>query len=279
MQITTALFRTLCCWLALLSAGFAADEPSKTDSQRAANTPLSTSSPTAQVTDGKVIAQKIDSAVVSDLKDPLMKGRKRVEKFFGRPFARAFDVEIFADRSAFDSYFQKRWKVPKTESWMVAAGVADRFMILSPRVWKTQAVEHNPADAARVRDLIAHELVHVYHGQRNPTADFDGMDDLGWFVEGLAVYVSGQLSREHHGAAAEAIRAGREPHRLVDAWTGRYRYGVSGSMVEFIDQSWGRETIWRLLAVTKPDVALKLLGMTETQFLADWRHFVLAGQK
>src|SRR6516165_2607432 len=82
---------------------------------------------------------------------------------------------------------------------MVASGVADRMVILSPRVWKTQAAEHDPADAEHLRDLIAHELVHVYHGQHNPRPDFDGMDDSGWFVEGLAVYVSGQLERSHRG--------------------------------------------------------------------------------
>jgi hypothetical protein len=30
----------------------------------------------------------------------------------------------------------------KTEAWMVASSVGDRMVILSPRVWKTQAVEH-----------------------------------------------------------------------------------------------------------------------------------------
>jgi Peptidase of plants and bacteria len=162
---------------------------------------------------------------------------------------------------------------------MVAAGVADRLLILSPRVWKTEAVEHDPADAAHVREVVAHELVHVFHGQQNPIGDFEGMDDLGWFVEGLATYVSGQLSHEHRGAAAEAIQAGKGPVRLADAWSGRYRYGVCGSMVEFVDQRWGRETIANLLAVTKPEIALKLLGVTEAQFLEDWQKFVLESRK
>jgi hypothetical protein len=263
--------KTICCWLAVVTPGYAAEQPS--------NTKSTTEASPAHVAAGKTIAHTIDAAVVAQLRIPLQEGRKRVEVFFGRPFARPFDIEIFSGRAAFDSYFQKRWKVPKTEAWMVAAGVADRFMILSLRVWKTEAVEHNPADAAHLRDLIAHELVHVYHGQQNPTGDFDGMDDLGWFVEGLATYVSGQLSHEHRGAPAAAIQAGKAPDRLAAAWSGRYRYGVCGSMVEFIDQRWGRPTIWKLLAVTKPDVALKLLGVTEAEFLKEWQRFVLASQK
>jgi hypothetical protein len=155
------------------------------------------------------------------LRPYLQQGRKKVEQFFGQPFKKSFEVEVFPDRAAFDEYFRKRWKLPKTAAWMVASGVADRMTILSPRVWKTQAAEHDPTDAGHVRDLIAHELVHVYHGQCNPRPDFDGMDDCGWLVEGLAVYVSGQLERSHRTAARDAIKAGKAPTRFADAWSGR----------------------------------------------------------
>jgi hypothetical protein len=100
------------------------------------------------------------------------------------------------------------------------------------------------------------------------------MDDLGWFVEGLATYVSVQLSHEHREAAAEAIQAGKAPRRLADAWSGQYRYGVCGSMVEFVDKRWGRAMIWNLLAVTKADVALNLLGVSGTQFLEDRQNLI-----
>src|SRR5262249_3820815 len=143
----------------------------------------------------RVIHADQDKATAASLKPHLQWGQEKVERFFGQPFKKAFEVEVFPDRAAFDEYFRKRWKLPKTAAWMVASGVADRLTILSPRVWKTQAAEHNPADAEHIRDLIAHELVHVYHGQQNPRPDFDGMDDCGWLVEGLGVYVSRQLER------------------------------------------------------------------------------------
>src|SRR5262249_1502028 len=112
----------------------------------------------------RIIHAEQDREVIASLKRHIEQGRQKVERFFGQPFKKAFDVEVFPDRAAFDAYMRKRWKVPKTEAWMVAAGVADRMLILSPRVWKTQAAEHDSADAEHVRDLIAHELVHVYHG-------------------------------------------------------------------------------------------------------------------
>jgi hypothetical protein len=129
----------------------------------------------------RIIYGELDKDIVVALRTHLQNGQKQVERFFGQPFKKAFDVEVFTDRAAFDKYFRDRWKVPKTEAWMVASGVADRLAILSPRVWKAEAVEHDPGDAEHIRELIAHELVHVFHGQHNPRPDFDGMDDCGWF--------------------------------------------------------------------------------------------------
>lgn len=224
----------------------------------------------------RIIHGDQDNDVASALKPHIQDGKKKVERFFDSPFKTAFEVEVFPDRAAFDNYMRKRWKIPKTEPWMVASGVADRMVILSTRVWKTQAAEHNPNDAAHVRDLIAHELVHVYHGQHNPRPDFDGMDDCGWFVEGLAVLVSGQLERSHRTAAREAIKAGKAPTRLADAWSGRYRYGVSGSMVEFVDKRYGRDVLKKLLAVVTNAEALKLLNTTEGEFIAAWKAHIAA---
>jgi len=215
-----------------------------------------------------------DKDTAASLRPYLQQGRHKVEQFFGQPFKKAFEVEVFPDRAAFDEYFRKRWKLPNTAAWMVASGVADRLTILSPRVWRSEAAEHNPADAEHIRDLIAHELVHVYHGQRNPRPDFADMDDSGWFVEGLAVYVSGQLERSHRTAARDALQAEKGPARLAEAWSGRYRYGVCGSMVQFVDQRYGRDVIKKLLKVVNNAEALKLLETTEGEFLEAWKAHV-----
>jgi hypothetical protein len=223
----------------------------------------------------RIIHGEQDDAIAVSLKPQFEQGQKRVEQFFRKPFRSRFDIEVVPDRAAFDDYFRKRWKIPKTEDWMVASGVADRLVILSPRVWKTQAVEHDPANVEHVRDIIAHELVHVYHGQHNPHPDFDGMDDLGWFVEGLAVYVSGQLERSpHRGGAREALSAGKAPAKLADAWSGRYRYGVAGSMAEFVDVRYGRAALEKLMPVVTNEEALKALNTTESKFLETWKAYL-----
>jgi hypothetical protein len=49
-------------------------------------------------------------------------------------------------------------------------------------------------------------------------------------------------------------------------------------MVEFVDQRYGREVIWKLLAVVNNQEAMKLLKRTEDQFVKAWKAQVPAGQ-
>lgn len=217
-----------------------------------------------------------DEPLRTSLQRDVDKGVARVERFFGKPFPKPFTVEVLPSRAAFDKVFKERWGIDHSELWAVAAGVSDAFYILTPRVWKTEAVEHDPNNAGHIRRIIAHELTHVYHGQLNPSKDFEGMDDLGWLVEGLATYVSGQLDEEHRSEDLEAIRKHKEPKALKDAWSGRYRYAVSGSLVRYVDRRFGRKKLVSLLPLTKPADVLNSLRISEAGLLKSWRASVTA---
>lgn len=222
----------------------------------------------------ELVASAVDAGTVRELEPVLAEGVRDVEAFFALPFQAPFRVELLPDRAAFDASFPPEWGVGRTQCWMVATGVADALRVLSPRVWSSQACEHDPADAAHVRGILVHELVHVFHGQRNPHPDFAGMDDLGWLLEGLAVYASGQLEEGHLAEPAEAVAQGLAPARLEDAWSGKYRYGVSGSLVRYVDETFGRAKLRQLLAVTSEPEALAVLGVTEEELLAGWEESV-----
>jgi len=90
-------------------------------------------------------------------------------------------------------------------------------------------------------------------------------------VEGLAVLVSGQLDAEHRRDARRAIAAGLAPTRLATAWSGRWRYGVAGSLAEYVDRRWGRATVTAMLADTTQSGLLARLGVTEEELLSRWR--------
>lgn len=198
-------------------------------------------------------------------------GVAQIEHFFGGRFLRPVDFRVAPTRAAFDASFPPEFGMGKSQCWMVGMGIADRMVLLSPSDWKAEACEHDPADAQALRRLIAHELTHVYHGQHNPHGDFAGEDDLGWFIEGLAVLVSGQLTDKRVVEVRAAIAAGTAPTKLADVWSGKLRYGFAGSLAAYVDQRWGRATTRRLLAATSNAEALTMLGTSEAALLAEWK--------
>lgn len=211
----------------------------------------------------------------TDLPTLVQTGRDRVEAFFGHPFAEPVRIVVSPTRSAFDASLPVKWGLTPTQCWMVGVGGGNLLALLSPGDWSTEACEHQPKDAAHIQEIVTHELTHIFHGQHNPTGDFTGMDDAGWFLEGLAVVVSGQLATGGRPTAQQAIADNAAPTRLTDAWAGKYRYGVSGSLVAYIDTKFGRQKLLDLMsAVTNPEI-LSAMGLTESQFLDGWRAWVL----
>jgi len=226
-----------------------------------------------------VRADTADAEVAADLERVLAEGTSACDEFFGEGFTDPFTVYVCRDRATFAESFPAEWEMGETECWMVGVGVADALYLLSPRVWATEACEHDPTDARAVQGLVTHELVHVFHGQHNPSRDFTGAEEVGWFAEGLAVYVSGQLDDGHLADPREAVALGLTPTRLQDAWSGRYRYGVCGSLVRHIDRTCGRQALVRMLGAVRQQQLLDMIGLSEEELLAQWKQSVLAEQR
>jgi hypothetical protein len=198
-------------------------------------------------------------------------GTRQIEHFLGGQFVRPIDFRLVPTRAAFDAALPPALGIGKSQCWMVGMGIADRMVLLSPSDWKAEACEHDPVDETELQRLIAHELTHVYHGQHNPHPDFAGEDDLGWWIEGLAVLVSGQLTPERVHEVRSAIAAGKTPSKLDAVWSGKLRYGFAGSLASYVDRRWGRAMTRRLLGAAGNSEALKMLGISETALLADWK--------
>jgi len=204
------------------------------------------------------------------------KGQRQVEAFFHQRFTEVIHMTVVPHRAEFDAAFPASWGMGKTECWMVATGVADFLVMLSPSAWKQETCEHNPDDATEVQRIVTHELVHVFHGQHNPSRDFTGADDIGWFVEGLAVLASGQLDDARLSRTVDAVRAGDVPKALSEVWTGPNRYGRAGSLVQYLDVKLGRARLRELLRVVKQPELLANIGLTEQQLLRDWQAWLLS---
>lgn len=227
-----------------------------------------------------VEAAAVDAEVARTVEADAAEGVRRIEEYFGgEVFATPPRVRVSPSRAELDAHFRQAWGIEGPECWMVGAAEEEALVLLSPRVWREEACDHDPGDPDHARDLVAHELVHVYHMQQNPTRDFDGVEGLDWFVEGLATLVSGQYERFHVERAREAVATVAAPAQLADAWSGKYRYGVSGSLVGYVESRVGKGGVARLLTATSLAEVLSAVGETEADLLASWAAWVSAGQR
>ena len=203
-------------------------------------------------------------------------GMVSAKTFFNSSYNKQFDVYIHPDRHSLYSTWQKDWNMPafKSECWMVASGIATRLDVISPRRWDKEACEHVYAETKKTQLLITHELIHVYHGQLNTSPDFSNVDGIDWFVEGLATYASGQCDSLRISEVKTAISDNKIPNGLDNFWTGKLKYGLSGSVVMFIDNKYGRAKLIELLPFNKKADILSTLKTTESELLAEWNKYI-----
>lgn len=204
------------------------------------------------------------------------KGILRTENFFDTAYRNRFKVFIHPNRASLDSTWAQDWneKGFKSECWMVGSGTGKRFDLLSPLSWAKQACEHQYSDRKKTAQLITHELVHVFHGQRQTTPDFSNTDRLDWFVEGLATYASGQLDGDKLASLKKLVAEKNAPQTLDKFWTGKFKYPLSGSIIMYIDKQYGRRTLTGLLPLAKKEEVLAALNITEAKLLEDWTKFI-----
>ncbi|MCL9807071.1 hypothetical protein NAT51_16165 [Flavobacterium amniphilum] len=204
------------------------------------------------------------------------KGIIAVKKFFKSSFNKEFDIFVHPNRKSLDSTWQKDWAMSnfKSECWMVASGVATKLDMISPKNWDTDACEHKYRDNQKTQQLITHELVHVFHGQRNQSPDFSNAEGIDWFVEGLATYASGQCDIKRIADVKKALSENKIPAGLDQFWTGKIKYGLSGSIVQFIDHKYGRDKLIALLPFNKKSDILSNLNTTEQVLLDEWKAYI-----
>lgn len=218
----------------------------------------------------------------SDVNDPHRLAQKmqlavdQVENFFGRSFMSTFQVNVHPSRAALDKQWQADWNMPdlKSECWMVASGVGQKLDLLSPDQWKTEACEHDASDTIKMQKLITHEVTHVFHGQINPSHDFSNVQGLDWFVEGVAVYASGQLDDKRIHDLRTLQQENKIPASLDEFWRGKHKYGLSGGLVKYIDQKYGRTTLAALMLLTRRDEVLGMLKISEADLIAEFRRYI-----
>lgn len=217
---------------------------------------------------------------VEQINEYVSEGLTEVAHFLLREFEKNIDVYVFDTRLKLDAYWQKTWGAPSFESqcWMVGSGIQNHLNLLSPSCWKEEACEHDPNDASEIKRLVSHELTHVLHSNFNRSPAFDDINNIDWFVEGLATYVSGQLDEERLFRTIDYVHQTGGPQELAEFWTGENRYGLAGSMIAYIDKKYGREMLSRLMEYNDVNDILRLLDISEGALIAEWKNS-LSGKK
>jgi hypothetical protein len=220
--------------------------------------------------------QVAEPGEISTYRNLIQTGVENVEKFMKSEFNSSFEVYIHPNRLSIDQTWQQDWNYPefKSECWMVTSGIANKMDLLSPGRWEDEACEHIASETEETGRLITHELFHVYHGQRNASPDFSELCGLDWFAEGFATYASGQCDPQRMGEVKKAIKNGNAPDALDNFWEGKLRYGLSGSVVMYIDQTFGRVKLADLLVFNQKTEVLESLGLTEEKLLEEWEAFI-----
>jgi len=220
---------------------------------------------------------KIDGINSKEYLELINKGVLNVELFWRKPFKSHFDVYIHPSRKSIDSIWQKDWKIPnfKSECWMVASGDAAKLNMISPKLWDKEACEHTFSENIKTQQLITHELFHVFHGQYNASPDFSNVEEIDWFIEGLATFASGQCDSTRITEIKKIITENKTPEHLDGFWKGKMKYALSGSMVMYIDHKYGRNKLKKLLVFSKKSEILQFLEVKETELLNDWKEFMV----
>jgi hypothetical protein len=203
-------------------------------------------------------------------------GKAFVSEFFNSDFSNEFDVYIHPNRTSIDETWQKDWNMPNftSECWMVASGVSTKLDIISPKQWDSLACEHSYEDALEIQRLITHEIVHVFHGQRNKSPNFNNVTGIDWFIEGLAVYVSGQCDLKRTCMVRKALEENNIPDKLDDFWKGDLRYGLSGTLVMYIDKTYGRDVLIEMLGYNHIDSVLQVMNTSEADLINKWKAYM-----
>jgi len=198
--------------------------------------------------------------------------------FFGDSIRQQPTISVFPSRAYLTNFWRSAWGQPSfnPECWMIAAADSRRVQLLSPLVWAAESCGHNAADQTTLARVVMHEMVHVYHRQANPSPTFVSQADLWWFVEGLAVFASGQFDAAARARVKSAVNGGLAPASLSALFTGAAGYDGAGSLVAFIDARFGRAMLISLKTATSTAGLLATLGQSEPQVIQQWHDWVLS---
>jgi hypothetical protein len=218
-------------------------------------------------------AVRADSTLAHFVGDAIQDGETLATGFFTVGPLQPFAISIYPDRASLTEHWRAAWQQSSFEApcWLIAAAWASELDLLSPRVWSRDACGHDANNQTHIRNVLAHEVVHVLHAQVGQHPNLGTLLNAQWFTEGLATYVSGMLDVDYAGVVESRLGAGYAPTTLAEVWNDQANYPLSASIVRYIDQRYGPAALRDLLPARSTTAILTRLGVAETHLLTAWR--------
>ena len=218
-------------------------------------------------------AVRADADLVPLVGAAIRDGERLATEFFAAAPLQPFTIAMYPDRSTLTDHWRAAWQAPSFQApcWLIAAAWAAELDLLSPRAWSRDACGHDGGNQTHIRNVLAHEVVHVLHTQLGQHPSLSSLQDVQWFFEGLAVDVSGMLVVDYAGIVPSRVHAGFAPRTLAEVWSDGANYPLSGSIVRYIDRHFGRAAVRDLLDARTTPTILARLGIDEAALLSAWR--------
>ena len=198
-------------------------------------------------------------------------GRALITQFFSLDTLADIRVQVYPDRSTMEPAWRTIFNAPnmKFQCWMIANASRQLVVMLSPRVWAAQTCGHSATDARYVARMVTHELVHMLHRRVLSDASVNGFGGNWWWIEGLAVYASGQFDA---GMAAHARQGLSQspPASLATMMETNFGYAFAGSVVAYIDRTRGRSPMIALTFAPTADALFSMLGVSSGELFEAW---------
>lgn len=216
----------------------------------------------------------IENSYSHVMEDWIERGIGKIESFFSKKFLEKFDVVIYSERDSLDKMLALNYNLPdfKSECWLVAVGERLRIDMLSPRVWASQSCEPGANDTSAIYQIVTHELVHVFHEQYGQNIHRN--ENMQWFTEGLAVYVSGQLENIPDTTIKNSLFEAGSPDNLIGIKSTPQNYILSASLVEYIDEKYGRDVVFNMIFMEDALELFENLKISEARLIAEWKESI-----
>lgn len=223
-----------------------------------------------ELTDGQVTVywHNGSESFARDIVDTANRGIRRLSERFGVVASEPVRLVIYGDEKSFN-----RALPPNSAEWIGGQAHPQLNLIVAE-------IEPRSSTDAEVRRMVPHEISHLilYQATKNP---FNSPPN--WLDEGLAVYNQETPDARFQPALDEAVASGRLiPVRALnssfptDPDQAMLSYAESASIVAFIAEDLGDDTLAALVAVFRDEVSYaeaveRALGMTIDELDAQWK--------